>query len=266
MRYPRTVVPSLVDIRDGTAWITLRRPEAKNAIDVDTMNALRQAIIQLEADASVHRVVLTGHGDVFSAGGDIKDMVARRGQSLATLERHINGYADIVERILNSAKVYVARVGGDAIGAGLGLVLACDLAIASSNARFVAAFARLGLVADTGVGTLLARTVGRRRAREMLLTARPVEASQALEWGLVNQVVEPKALDEAVAATIDALASLPAQTLARIKSQLERNAATSVSDGLRYEAILQGVAFATPEHAERADAFVNRKKEDKRGH
>ena len=243
----------------GVATLRLDRPEVRNAIDVNTLNALRAAAAKLDRDDRVDIVVLTGAGDIFSAGGDVHDMVSRRGKSLATFERHMEGLADLVGSIQASSKVWLARVNGDAVGAGLGLVLSCDLAVASATARFAALFGSVGLVADTGVSAMLVRTVGIQRAKEMLLTGRFLDAETAEDWGLVHRVAAPSAMDAAMDETIAALRSIPPVTRGLLKRQLARNAHVPLRDALVAEALLQGVAFATPEHAERSDAFLKRK-------
>jgi 2-(1,2-epoxy-1,2-dihydrophenyl)acetyl-CoA isomerase len=247
------------EVRDGAAWIVLDRPNVKNAVDFETLQALRSAAVAAETDDNVRRVVLTGTGDVFSSGGDVNDMVRRRGRSAATFERHLGGLADLVERIASSDKVWLARVNGDAVGAGLGLVLSCDLAVATETARFSAAFGRLGLVADSGVSHYLVRYAGLRRAQELLLTGRFLSAHEAVEWGLINAAVPATGLDAAVTKLAEGLETVPAPTLGRLKRQVRRNGTVGLRDALRHEAMLQGLAFATPEHAQRSEAFLRRK-------
>lgn len=247
--------------RGDVAWVTLDRPKVRNAIDIDTIRWLRRAVAAADRDENVRAVVLTGTGDVFSSGGDIHEMVKRRGEGVATFERHLEGFAGLVRSVLESPKVWVARVNGDAVGAGLGLVLMCDLAVAAEEARFAALFGRVGLAADSGVTALLPRAVGWRRAQEMLLTARFVSAAEAAAWGLVTRSVAAKELDGAADGLLEALKQVPAPTLGRLKRQLLRNAQAPVADGLLHEAILQGFSFTTPEHAERVEAFLAKRKE-----
>ncbi len=246
--------------RDDVAWITLDRPKVRNAIDIDTIRRLRSAADAVADDDRVRAVVLTGTGDTFCSGGDIHEMVRRRGQGVATFERHLEGFAGLVRTVTESPKVWVARVNGDAVGAGLGLVLMCDVAVAAASARFAALFGRVGLVADSGVTPLLPRAIGLRRAQEMLLTARFVDAATAAEWGLITRAVDADGLDEAVQEVLDGIGQIPPATLARLKRQLLRNAQVPIADGLFHEAILQGFSFSTPEHAERVDAFLEKRK------
>lgn len=246
--------------RGDVAWITLDRPKVRNAIDIETIRRLRAAADAAARDETVRAVVLTGAGDTFCSGGDIHEMVARRGQGVATFERHLEGFAGLVRSVTESPKVWVARVNGDAVGAGFGLVLMCDLAVAAESARFAALFGRVGLVADSGVTALLPRAVGLRRAQEMLLTARFVDAATAADWGLVTRAVAADALDGSVQEVLAALGQIPLPTLARLKRQVLRNAQVPLSDGFFHEAILQGFSFSTPEHAERVDAFLAQRK------
>lgn len=246
--------------RDDVAWITLDRPKVRNAIDIETIRRLRDAADAAAADPEIRAVVLTGADRTFCSGGDIHEMIQRRGEGVATFERHLEGFAGLVRTVTESPKVWVARVNGDAVGAGLGLVLMCDLAVATESARFAAVFGRVGLVADSGVTALLPRAVGLRRAQEMLLTARFVDAATAADWGLVTRAVAGDVLDQAVAELLDGIGQIPLPTLARLKRQVLRNAQVPISDGFFHEAILQGFSFSTPEHAERVDAFLAQRK------
>lgn len=246
---------ALYETKGSTAFVTLDRPDVRNALDFEAVQALRRVVQATDADPDIQRVVLRAEGPTFCSGGDINDMLARQGQGAATFERHMEGLADLVGQVRASPNVWVARVQGDAVGAGLGLVLMCDVAVAADTARFGAVFAKVGLVADTGVSVLLSRSIGLRRALDLLLTARLIDAPTAEAWGLLTRVVPSGRLDQAVQEVLEELTALPHDSLGRLKRQVLRNQQVPVADGLLHEAVLQGVAFATPEHAERTRRF-----------
>jgi 2-(1,2-epoxy-1,2-dihydrophenyl)acetyl-CoA isomerase len=191
-----------LEIRDSIAFLTLTRPEAANTLNLQCGHEFLAAACAIEA-AQVRAVVLTGAGKHFCFGGDLKGMMASgsdvRGY-LSELTTHLHAGMALLARL--DAPV-IAAVNGTAAGAGLGLVLAADLAVAARSAKFVPAYTAVGLTPDAACTFLLPRAVGYKRAMELFLTNRALDAEQALDWGLVNQVVE----DDQLAATAAALAA-----------------------------------------------------------
>jgi 2-(1,2-epoxy-1,2-dihydrophenyl)acetyl-CoA isomerase len=192
-----------LDIRDSLAFITLARPEAANTMNLAFGREFLAAALALEAAPAVRAVVLTGEGRNFCFGGDLKGMSASGADVRAFLsELTTNLHAGMALLARLNAPV-IAAVNGTAAGAGLGLVLAADLAIAARTAKFAPAYTAVGLTPGAGCTFLLPRAVGYKRAMELLLTNRVLDAQQALDWGLVNQVVD----DESVLETATALAA-----------------------------------------------------------
>jgi enoyl-CoA hydratase/carnithine racemase len=180
----------LYERRDAVAIITMNRPQQRNAMNAAMCEELRQALQRFEEDAGARAAVLTGAGEAaFCAGLDLKAYAA--GEGPAIIEGP-GGFGGLVRG--QPAKPVVAAVNGAAVGGGLELVLACDLAVAAANARFSSPEVTVGLFAAAGGAFRLVRAVGRARAMEMLLTGLTIDARQALEWGLVNTVVPPTRL------------------------------------------------------------------------
>ncbi len=180
-------------VREGPlATITLANPERRNALAIDAMLELRDAVERLGADRGIRAIVLAAEGPVFSAGHDLREMT---GEDLNHYRRVFDICTDLMTAIQNVPQPVIAQVGGLATAAGCQLVAACDLAVASQSARFATPGVKIGLFCSTPM-VALSRAVGRKRALEMLLTGRPIDADTAAEWGLVNRVVPGEKLAE----------------------------------------------------------------------
>jgi enoyl-CoA hydratase/carnithine racemase len=181
--------PVLTDHDGIRTTITLNRPDRRNALSLETLGALDNALAGLPAESRV--VVLAGAGPVFSAGHDLGEMIDRPADFYVEL---FDACVRVMERIHRIPQPVIARVHGVATAAGCQLVAACDLAVASTDAAFATPGVKIGLFCSTPM-VPVSRAVGRKRAMEMLLTGEPISAATALDWGLVNRVVEPNALD-----------------------------------------------------------------------
>jgi enoyl-CoA hydratase/carnithine racemase len=189
--------------REGVlARITLNRPDKRNALSLELMEELLDAIDTLGADPDVRAVVIEGAGVAFSAGHDLSEMV---GRDLPFYQRLFDVCTELMEKIHRLPQPVIAKVHGIATAAGCQLVAACDLAVAADDARFATPGVKIGLFCSTPM-VPLSRAIGRKRALEMLLTGELVDASTALEWGLVNRVVPSEQLDDAVAELVDGIA------------------------------------------------------------
>src|SRR4051812_16369364 len=178
---------------DGLATLTMNRPEARNALSMALMGALRRELEAVAADPGVRVVVIAGEGPVFSAGHDLGEMV---GISLDDAREVFDECTKLMLAIHDLPQPVIARVHGMATAAGCQLVAACDLAVASTNARFATPGVKIGLFCSTPM-VEVARAVGRKRAMELLLTGMPIDARTAADWGLINRVVAPEELDTA---------------------------------------------------------------------
>jgi 2-(1,2-epoxy-1,2-dihydrophenyl)acetyl-CoA isomerase len=250
-----------LEIRESVAFLSLARPDAANTMNLEFGREFLAAAFAIEAAPSVRAVLLTGQGKNFCFGGDLKGMVASGVDVrayLSELTTHLHAGMALLARL--DAPV-IAAVNGTAAGAGLGLVLAADLAIAARSAKFAPAYTGVGLTPDAGCTFLLPRAVGYKRAMELLLTNRVLDAQQALDWGLVNQVVEDETLAETAAALAARLAAGPAGAFGAVKrllaeaepgfeAQLARESRSIASRGMTAEG-REGIAAFLEKRAPR---------------
>ena len=184
----------IVRVDEGTAYLTLDRPDRRNALSLELMHELLAALDELATDQDVRTVVIGGNGPAFSAGHDLSEMM---GRGEAAYQELFDVCTRLMMRIHELPQPVIARVHGIATAAGCQLVATCDLAIAAEEARFATPGVRIGLFCSTPM-VPLSRAVGRKRALQMLLTGEPIDAATALDWGLVNRVVPAEQLDDAV--------------------------------------------------------------------
>lgn len=244
-----------VEDTDGVRRITFDRPRVKNAFTAETAPELADALDGLAAETH-DAAVLTGEGDAFSAGGDVEAMADRDETAREAYDRVRETLGRVAESVLTAPVPVVARVNGDAVGAGLSLVAACDFAYASADARFAASFVNVGLVPDLGGTVTLPRLVGLRAAKELAFTGDLVSADRAAELGLVNDAVPATELDATVERTVERLASRPTETIALAKEAIHANLGRPWRDGLEREAQAQTLAYDTDAHEEGVAAFV----------
>lgn len=189
--------------QDGAAVrVTLNRPDKRNALSLELMEELLATLRRVSADPDTRAIVLEAAGPVFSAGHDLSEMV---GRDVPFYQRVFDVCTELMEEIHRLPQPVIARVHGLATAAGCQLVAACDLAVATQDAHFATPGVKIGLFCSTPM-VPLSRAVGRKRALDMLLTGRLVDAATALDWGLVNRVVPAAALDDEIAALVEAVA------------------------------------------------------------
>jgi len=193
-----------------SARITLNRPEKRNALSLELMEELIRALDSVSAEPATRTIVIEGAGPAFSAGHDLGEMV---GRDLAFYQQLFESCTVLMESIHRVTQPVIAKVHGIATAAGCQLVAACDLAVATDTARFATPGVKIGLFCSTPM-VPLSRAIGRKRALQMLLTGELVDAQRALDWGLVNLVVPEDALEDAVAALADKVASSSPLTVA----------------------------------------------------
>jgi enoyl-CoA hydratase/carnithine racemase len=255
----------LLIARDGhvETW-TLNLPERRNPIsDVPMVEALEAAATRVASDVSVRTVILTGAGPAFSSGGDVKAMAERTGMFGGTGAEIADGYRRGIQRIpralFHCPVPLIAAVNGPAVGAGCDLTLMCDLRIASTTAFFAESFVKVGLIPGDGGAFLLPRVVGAARAAEMALTGDRISAAQALEWGLVSQVVEPDALLPTARELADRIAANPPIAVRAGKQMLREAAGLPLDAVLDKSADVQAMMHQTRDHAEAVAAFVEKR-------
>jgi len=240
---------------DGVRRITFDRPDVRNAMTPGIAAELADAVEAVGPDDH-HAVVLTGEGEAFSAGGDLEAMAGREETAEEAFARTTETFGRAAEAMLGAPVPIVAEVGGDAVGAGLSLVAASDFAFAAASARFSAAFVRVGLVPDTGGTFLLPRLVGLRAAKEIAFTGRFVDAREAADLGLVNEVVSDGELSGVVADCVDRLRERPTRTIGLTKRAIHGSLGGGWREAIDYETHVQALAYSTPEHAEGVEAFL----------
>ena len=209
--------------KGALAVIRLNRPEARNALSPGMVAELGQAVASCRA-GDIRAVLLTGSGGAFCAGADVRDFAAQLDEGGPEgLANHLRQLADdlhreVVMAIRKLDKPVVAAINGVAAGAGFSLALACDLRVASTDARFLLAYANIGCTADGGSTYMLPRIVGQGRAMEIYMARQPIGAQYALELGLVSQVFEPAQFDRHAMETADRLAQGPTRAYGRVKA------------------------------------------------
>ena len=200
--------PLLVERAAGTAWLTLNRPAAGNALDGALAQALADAAEECAASAEVRCVVLRAAGRLFCAGGDLRAIAAGGNR-----RQVVTGLAKTLHRAILSLvgmpKALVVVVDGPAAGAGIGLALAGDIVLVSERASFTPSYLPLDLVPDGGLTWLLPRLIGLRRAQEVLLSNATLDAERAISLGLATRLVAHEALDEEACAVVERLAAQP---------------------------------------------------------
>jgi 2-(1,2-epoxy-1,2-dihydrophenyl)acetyl-CoA isomerase len=248
--------------RDGAAtWITLDRPDALNALDVPTKEALVAALGEAADDPGVRAVALTGSGRAFCVGQDLRELERYYREGRApdmgdALERH---YAPICRLLAEMPKPTVAVVNGVVAGAGLSLALACDLRLASGAARWRLAFSGIALVPDAGSTWHLPRLVGLSRAMEIALLGDWVDADQALQFGLANRVWPADDFAREAAAAVAALADGPTLAFARTKALFRDHLGVDLAGALAGEAAAQVASAQTKDHLEGVTAFLEKR-------
>ncbi len=242
--------------REGAVLtITLNRPDVLNALNADLHRALAGALKEARG-ADVRAVVITGAGRGFCVGQDLNEFREAAGD-IATRLR--NGYHPNVLAIRALEKPVLASVNGPAAGAGLSLACACDLRLAAAGATFVPAFINIGLVPDSGGTYFVRRLLGTARAFEWMTSGRRLSAAEALEWGLVSEVIEDERLPARAAERAAELAALPTRGIALSKRLFDHAEHTTLEEQLELEAQLQAAATRTDDFREGVAAFLEKR-------
>jgi len=252
----------LADLDGGVLTITLNRPAARNAMSDDMNQALARQLASAELDPEVRCVVLTGAGQGFCAGGDVKGMNDRNtaggaGSSIdqAIHRQRVNQRAT-AGKLFKMPKPTIAALPGAAAGAGLSLALACDLRIMARTAFLTTAFAKVGLAGDYGGTYFLTQLVGSAKARELYFLSDRVSSEEALRLGLANWVVEPEDLAARTREIATRLAAGPTICFRYMKENLNRAMAGDPDECLDMEATHHVHSAHTADHREAAAAFV----------
>ena len=260
----------LVQNREGVLYLTLNRPDKLNALSDTIIGGLLDNLRKAAVDENVGAVVITGAGRGFCAGGDIGRMRDRNenaqgpseGSHSTSLDQRIAGLrrSEEVSLLLHEIpKVTIAAVNGPAAGAGFSLCLACDIRIASDQARMGTAFARVGYSGDFGGSYFLTKIVGTAKARELYFTADMLSADEALKAGIVNRVVPAASFADEVHAFARRIASGPRVAYSYMKANLNAAASADARTLLEREALGQSLTGLTEDHKEAVNAFLEKR-------
>jgi 2-(1,2-epoxy-1,2-dihydrophenyl)acetyl-CoA isomerase len=242
--------------RDGAVLtITLNRPEVLNALNAHMHRSLAGALKEARAP-DVRAVAITGAGRGFCVGQDLNEFREASGDIASRLR---NGYHPNILTIRALEKPVLAVVNGPAAGAGLSLACACDLRLAGAGATFVPAFINIGLVPDSGGTYFVRRLLGTARAFEWMTSGRRLSATEALEWGLVSEVVDDERLAARAAERAAELASQPTRGIALSKRLFDHAEHTTLEEQLELEAQLQAAATRTNDFREGVAAFLEKR-------
>jgi len=245
--------------RDGVATLTLNRPDAYNALNLELGRELFHAVLELDEDPAVRCVVVTGAGKAFCAGGDVKDFadnLPRIGVLVKELTTYLHG---AVSRLSRSDKPVIMAVNGVAAGGGFSFALSGDLVVAVESARFTMAYSKIGATPDGSSSYFLPRLIGLRRALELYLTNRVLSAREALEWGLVTRVVPDAELAPAVDALARALAQGPSKAFGAAKRLFHQSTWESLETQMELEAQAIAASGRTEDFKGGVTAFANKK-------
>lgn len=224
----------LVEKQDGIAVVTLNRPEAMNALSKALRSELYKAMTALDADPEVSVVILTGAGTrAFTAGLDLKELGSEPGAMGAANAEGAD--ENPVKAIELCRKPVIGAINGVAITGGFEVALACDVLIASENARFADTHARVGIMPGWGLSQKLSRLIGLYRAKELSLTGNFLNAKTAADWGLVNRVVPADELMTVAKKLAADMATIPVETLSLYKSIIDEGFAASFGEGMAIE-------------------------------
>jgi 2-(1,2-epoxy-1,2-dihydrophenyl)acetyl-CoA isomerase len=242
--------------RDGAVLtITLNRPEVYNAFNRDLHAALREALTEAQ-DAAIRCVVVTGAGKGFCAGQDLKEF----GQVSASIRDALEQtYHPNVRLVRSLEKPVIAAVNGPAAGAGLSFACACDVRLASDAATFVPGFVGIGLVPDSGGTWFIHRLLGFALAFDWMCANTRLSAAEALDWGLVSEVIPAGSFEARVAEVAAEWAARPTLAVGRTKQLFEHAFAASLEEQLALEAELQQVSVGTADFREGVDAFLEKR-------
>ena len=250
----------LLDVDDhGIARLTLNRPDARNAMSQHMIEELRDVSAWLTNDDGVRGVVLSGSGEIFCAGGDLKGMAVQAAASREDRIRDATALAKLLNDMNTLRKPIIGRINGPAYGGGLGLISICDIAIGLTTAKFCLTEVRLGLLPATISPYVVAR-LGTRNARRVMLNATEMDGTTAARLGLLDRVVEPNQLDVAVDQEIAALLRCAPTAVAASKQLIRFVSTNDVEANIEFTAGALADAWESSEVQEGIDSFVNKRK------
>ena len=245
----------ITERRNNVGLITLNRPKAFNALCDTLTRELTEALDELEADAAIGAIVLTGSEKAFAAGADIKEM-----KNNSFVDVYLSDFVTSSwERITRCRKPVIAAVAGYALGGGCELALMCDFILAAETARFGQPEITIGILPGAGATQRLPRLIGKSKAMDMILTGRMIDAEEAERMGLVARIIPADRLVEEAVATAQHIASFSRPAVLLAKECVNRAFETSLAEGIRFERRMFHAAFATEGQKEGMAAFIEKR-------
>jgi enoyl-CoA hydratase len=246
----------LIEIVDGIGVVTINRPEVRNALDSETVEALESALHEVERNADAKVVVITGAGKAFVAGADIREMSAMGPAAARAFSQRGHRLIAFMDQM---KKPIIAAVNGYALGGGLELALACDFIYAAEEARLGLPEVTLGVIPGFGGTQNLPRVIGPNRAKELIFSGRQLTAQQAREWGLVNEVVPADELMARVMELAQHIARNGMLAVSTAKEAIVNGLDVTKENGLRLEGALFGLLFDSEDQKEGMRAFLEKR-------
>ncbi len=251
----------LIDVNNNILSIKFNRPESRNAITRDMFEKLLTTLEDCKKSNTIRAIFLSGAGDAFSAGGDVKDMASR--EDNASLQEKTNSLRRImgVSELLYSLPIpTISIINGPAAGAAFAIALSCDMRIATDNAKFVTAFSKIGFSGDFGGSFFLTKIVGTAKARELYYLSEMINAEEALKLGIVSNVIEKNTIDKYVKNMKLKFQNLPPIAIKYMKKNLNNAELGNLDLSLNDEALYMMICSETEDHKNAAKAFVNKEK------
>jgi len=256
----------LAAMSDGVLALTLNRPDKLNSFNEEMHRALRAEIERAHADPAIRAVLLTGAGRAFCAGQDLGDRDPRKATEPPDLGHTIETFYNPLLRLIRSLeKPVICAVNGVAAGAGANVALACDIVLAAKSVKFIQAFAKIGLVPDSGGTWSLPRLLGEARAKGLALTAEPLPAETAAQWGMIWRAIDDEQLMPEATALAKKLAAGPTFGLGLTKLAIQAAAANTLDQQLDLERDLQRQAGRSADYAEGVAAFLDKRPAEFKG-
>ncbi len=259
---PWTLRDVKLSVEEGIATITINRPEVMNALNEKVLRELKEAIAQVRDDRSVRVVIITGEGPAFVAGADVRAMLTKDLIEIREFTQFGNSVMNDIERL---EKPVIAAINGFALGGGLELALACDIRLASTEARMGFPEVGLGIFPGQGGTQRATRLIGKGRACELIFSGDHVSAEEAVSMGLVNRAVPPQQLMAETRRLAKRIAGQGPVAVARAKAAINQALQTSLDAGLAFELEAVTLTFGTEDQEEGMTAFVERRKPEFKG-
>jgi len=249
----------LLNVENNVGIVTLNRPDAGNALDLQMAKELMDISITCSESEEIRVVVITGAGNKFSVGGDLKSF-ANEGDEISSHLKSVTSYLhQAISNFVRMDKPFIGAINGVAAGAGMGLVCACDLAYASEKSKFVMAYNKIGLTPDGSGSYFLPRIVGMKRALELMYTNRLLDAKEASEWGIINHVISEDKLMEVVLDLANTLALGPMNAFGATKKLFYHSLQETLESQMSQEASLLAERASSIEGKEGISAFLEKR-------